>query len=80
MYYLCLEKREGMRSVRTLSFVILIFNDLRRRYMYMQRRLYVHVGETPSIPVSTGPIPVAKSALLVTAKCFPTAASLRGIS
>ncbi len=35
MYYLCVEKREGMHRVRTLSFAILNINKLHTSYMYI---------------------------------------------
>ncbi len=35
MYYLCVEKREDMHRVRSLSFCVLIISKLHNPYMYM---------------------------------------------
>ena len=35
MYYFCVEKREDMHTVRTLSFVLLSINKLQNSEMYI---------------------------------------------
>ena len=35
MYYLCVSEREDMHTVRTLSFLVLIINNLGSQKMYI---------------------------------------------